>query len=89
MFDPKDPDDKDDFTWDWSERLNAGESLSSAAFAVAAGDVVIDASGATSTDATVRLSGGTVGTRASVRCRVTTSAGRQLDHTEAFYVATR
>jgi hypothetical protein len=47
------------------------------------GDVVVDSSGLTDTNTSVTawLSGGTAGTQAKVRCRVTTSDSRVKDET--------
>lgn len=75
----KDPDDSDDFVWDWAERLSSGETISSQTVTVDAGTVVSSAiSGAT---VTARISGGVDGGYINARCRMTSSTGRQLDWT--------
>jgi len=76
-----DPDETDDFLFDWSTRLADGETITAHSF-VAAG-VTVGTSTATGTTVTVRLSAATaaIGTLTSVICRVTTSTGRILDST--------
>lgn len=82
---PKDPDDSDDFTWDWSARLVQGETISTAVVTVDVGAVVdTDIVGGT---VIARLSGGTAGNYINARCRITTSASRQIDWTLEIPVA--
>lgn len=81
-FSPKDPDDIDDFTLDWSTVLATDETLSAATATVVAGTVAV--SGAVSrvgTTTVTRLTGGAAGETADVRVRITTSTGRQIDET--------
>jgi hypothetical protein len=82
VYNAKDPDDTDDFTLNWDEELAAGETISTATWAVIVGTLLTVASSSnTTTTATARLAGGTAGEMAEVRCRIITSAGRQLDET--------
>lgn len=78
---PKDPDDIDDFALDWRRRLETGETIAAFAPALVSGDVVIDSDDIDGTLTIARLSAGTAGTPATVRYRITTSVGRQLDET--------
>lgn len=77
----KDPDAVLDYTFDWSAWLDTGETIIAHEVVVEAGDVVIDSTTATDTLVVAWLSGGTLGTDAEVRCRVTTSEGRIDDRT--------
>jgi hypothetical protein len=83
----KDPDDIDDFTWDWSARLATGETISTWAAAVVTGTVVVDSTSSTDTTGPARISGGADGEAATVRGRIVTSTGRQLDWTMRITVA--
>ena len=75
----KDPDDIDDFTADFTDRLASGETLSTQSVSVDTGTVVSSSiSGAT---VIARISGGSDGSYINARYRVTTSTGRQLDWT--------
>jgi hypothetical protein len=74
----KDPDATLDYTLDFSEWLDA-DTLSTATWSAAGLTVV--SSAATTTTATVWLSGGTAGKVYQVRCRVTTAGGRIDDRT--------
>lgn len=77
----KDPNDSDDFTWDWSLRLASGETIATKDVTVDAGSVV--SSSISGSTVIARISGGTDGGYINALCRITTSAGRQLDWTLA------
>ena len=68
----KDPDATLDYSWDWSQWLQNGETIASAQIIA---DVGITVGSTTTGVATVVawLSGGTVGQTYTVTCRVTTS----------------
>ena len=80
---PKDPDDVCDYQFDWSLRLEDGETIATSTFTVDAGSVVID------TDAnppaisggltTFWLSGGVDGESCVITNRIVTSEGRRYD----------
>jgi hypothetical protein len=80
----KDPSAKLPFTVDWSAWLAAeGDTATSVAWTVPAG-IVKESSPAESLadgKATVWLSGGTVGQRYQITCRITTAGGRIDDRT--------
>lgn len=77
----KDPQAVLDYHEDWSDWLPTGDTISTAAWSVASGDVTIDSESATPTVTTVWLSGGTADTTAEVTCHITTAAGREDDRT--------
>lgn len=85
-FSAKDPDDVDDFTWEWAAVLATGETISSFETAVVAGGVTVDSTAIAGTQTTARISGGTAGAIAQVRGRITTSTGRILDETAQFNI---
>ena len=89
--DPKDPDDSDDFGFDWARRLAAGETITGCTCAVVAGSVTLASPNATisGTTTTVRVQAGDDGSEADVRFRLTTSANRQLDETARIIVRSR
>lgn len=78
-----DPDDIADIEFDWSARLSGSETINSA-IVTATGLTVAPGGRVTSVNSPrviVWLTGGTSGQRYDVKCTVTTSAGRQYDHT--------
>jgi hypothetical protein len=78
--DAKDPNDIETLTWDWSNRLATGETIVTFT-ATASSDWTAGATAIVGARTSCSMSGGTAGTVASVRGRITTSTGRQLDHT--------
>lgn len=89
-YDPKDPDDIDDFTVDWSRVLATGETISTATATIVTGAVAVSGAVTISGSQTIaRLTSGTLGEEATVRYRVVTSTGRQLDQTIWFKLETR
>lgn len=85
-YDPKDPNDIDDFSVGWAPQLASGETLAAAAATVLAGGVTVSSSSIDGSDAIHRITGGTDGSTARVRSQVTTSAGRVLNVTLVFQV---
>lgn len=69
-----------DYVFDWSPWLDADEEIVTRTVTVATG-LTKDSDSATPTAVTVWLSGGTAGTRYTVACRITTSAGRTDERT--------
>lgn len=82
---PKDPDDICDYQFDWSDRLEDGETIASSTFTVDEGTVEVDET--TNPPAidgsltTFWLSGGTDGQTCIITNRIVTSEGRQYDAT--------
>lgn len=77
----KDPEDIDDFSWDWSGRLAAGETIETFTITIGAGDLVEVDRTIDGTTTIARLSGGTAGQNGLVTGRIVTSSSRQLDWT--------
>ena len=70
----KDPNATLDYKLDWSAWLTT-DTISTVTWTVPTG-ITQTAATNTTTSATIWLSGGTVGTRYTVVCRITTTAGR-------------
>jgi len=85
--DPKDPDDVDTFSVDWTNRLGS-ETISTLAVSAVSG-CTVDSSSTSGAVTTATVSGGTAGVAAVVRFRITTSGGRQLDETVTIPVEAR
>ena len=71
MIFTKDPDATLDYTFDWSEWLQDGESITSHDVDVPEG-ITLDEVAASATAVTAWLTGGTASGRYSIRCRITT-----------------
>ena len=69
----KDPDETADYQFDWSARLETGETIASSEFILESGDVVLGDKDVVDAVTTIWLSGGTVGTISVITNRVTTS----------------
>lgn len=82
----KDQNEVEKYTIDWSNRLDSGESISSSSWTVdpngvSDGSLTVDASGSTSTTATLTLSAGNDGKEYELLNRIVTDGGRTLDQT--------
>lgn len=82
----KDPAELKDYGFDWSEHLDAGDTVASSTWTVPTGLVepAEPATAPTTTITTVWLSGGTAGTEYRVTNHVVTAQGRELER--SFYV---
>lgn len=80
----KDPDAIKDYYFDWREWLDDGDSVDS--YTVTATGVTVASHSNDSGLIAVWLSGGTVGTSASVTCRIVTTGGRTDDKTMLFQI---
>jgi hypothetical protein len=87
--DPKDPDDTEDFTLDWANVLDTGETISTLAVTSVSGGLTVSSSSISGTETTARTTGGTAATDAVIRYRITTSASRQLDESLTIHVEVR
>lgn len=83
----KDPEAVLDYTFDWSSWLAVSETISSAVTTVTG--ATKDSASNSTTAVTVWVSGGTVGTPATVECKITTSAGRTDERTITLRVQER
>lgn len=82
----KDPEDVLDYEFDWTLRLETGETISASTFTVVTGTVV---KGTTAIDGAITrvwLSGGTLGERCEITNHITTSQARQWDRTAALRI---
>lgn len=75
----KDPDEVKDYAVDWTARL-AGDTITTSTWIVPDG-IVKDSDTNTTTDTTIWLSGGTLGTTYEFVNRVQTAGGRVYDQT--------
>ena len=87
--DPKDADDTDDFTLDWTNVLGSGETISSLTVTTISGGVTVASSSISTVYTTARVSGGTAGSDAVIRYRIVTSTSRQLDESLTIHVEAR
>lgn len=74
VSEPKDPNSTLDYEIDWSEWLGDGESIASSAWSCADTSITLATPSATATTTKVWISGGTVGTSATITNRVTTDS---------------
>jgi hypothetical protein len=81
----KDPNDVDDFGWDFTDLLATGETIATEQIIAPVG-VTVGAITEVAGVVTARLSGGTLGVEYQVACRVTTSAGKTLDRTLRLFI---
>jgi uncharacterized protein YebE (UPF0316 family) len=84
----KDPQSVLDYGWDWTPWLDTGETITTATITPDPG-ITVQSQSNTTTGVTVWLAGGTDGTRYSIACRVTTSAGRTDERTIKVTVVNR
>lgn len=83
----KDPNDADDFTWDWSKRLTTGETIATFTATVVSGTWAAGATTISGAKTIAHMTGGASGEECSVRGRIVTSTGRQLDWTIVINIA--
>lgn len=84
----KDPDAVLEYTRDWADWLEDGETIASSDWIIDGG-LTEDSSSHDDDSATIWLSGGTAGEDVYVTNRITTSAGRTEDRTFLIYVRER
>lgn len=84
----KDPDEVLDYSIDWSNRIDAGDTISTVTWSFPAGITKVSQSLAGNV-ATCFVSGGTEGVAYSIGCRVVTTGGRTMDETVKLKVKTR
>lgn len=81
----KDPGEKKDYAVDWSAHLDDGDTITTSTWVVGAGlTQATPAPSATTTVATIWLSGGTAGTEYRVTNHVVTAQGREFER--SFFV---
>jgi hypothetical protein len=84
----KDPDAVLDWKWDWTNWMNANETISSSTFVADAG-LTIDSSANGVTTTTVWLSGGNPGEPYRVSNKITTNQGRTDERSITIRVTNR
>ena len=75
-----------DYSVDWGDWLDAGDTIASTEWIVPDG-LTSDAESLTGAVATIRLAGGTVGQRYAITCRATSAAGLVDDRTIRIRIA--
>ena len=83
----KDPEAVLDYEFDWSEWLAVGETISSRTVTVTG--VTLDSSTASTTAVVAWVSAGTVGTTATIECKIVTSESRTDERTITLRIAER
>lgn len=81
VLDPKDPDAKVNYDWDFSRWLGTGETISSYSFPDFPAALTNEGDSETSGVVTMLISGGVVNTSYDLTCRITTNAGQIEDKT--------
>lgn len=77
---PKDPDAVLDYQFDWSKRLETGETIASSTF-ISTGSITLTDETVSGAFTTFWASGGVAGEVCQVTNRITTSEGRTYDQT--------
>lgn len=84
----KDPDEEVIRGVDWTVRLD-GDTIASAAFSVASGNVTVSPGEYAESVSQCLVSGGTAETKATVLCEVTTTEGQTLQQTATILIRAR
>lgn len=72
----KDPGEMLDYQFNWTQRLEQGETITSSLIELLSGDVTLSSESYLGAVTTVWISGGTVGTSSVINNKITTSDGR-------------
>lgn len=83
----KDPSAVLDYTWEWADFLAEGEAIESKAIIQSADVLTVDSQANDDNTVTAWLSGGEVGERVFVTCRIVTDQGRTDDRSIYVWVA--
>lgn len=75
----KDPEAVLDYTWEWADYLQDGETIDSFTITPSVPELVVDSSSATDDTVTAWLSGGDNEQRAIVTCHIVTTDDREDD----------
>lgn len=86
---PKDPDDILDYSVNWTARLDTGDTIASSTFTLVDGEIELGDTEIDGGKTIVWISGGVDGETATVRNRIVTVGGRQMDLTIQLKVKTR
>ena len=86
---PKDPDEEQDYSFNFDNEMATGESLLSVLATNADAGITIDSTVVSGNVVTYRVSGGTAGRRYKIACRFQTTSGRTVEYTGLLKVAQR
>ena len=86
-FSPKDPDATRRYTWDLSDWLDAGETITGYSFPDFPAGLTKETDGNTTTTVYAVISGGVDGESHDITCRFTTNAGQTDDRTITLPIA--
>lgn len=87
---PKDPDEELDYQFDWSARLETGETISASTFAsTGSSTIVLDRNTIAGGLTTFWAKGGVAGEVVQITNRITTSVGRKYDKTATLRIQSR
>jgi hypothetical protein len=88
-FDPKDPQEKLDYQFDWASKfLASGETISATTWTLTSG-ITKDSDTKTTGTTTIWLTGGTDGSDYDITNKITSSAGRIFERTATIPVRQR
>lgn len=82
---PKDPDEVLDYQFDWSARLEAGETIATSTL-IKTGSITLDQESISGAITTFWAHGGTLGEACQITNRIVTSAGRTYDQTSTLRI---
>lgn len=82
---PKDPSEVKEYTLDWSQALNAGESISTSVWSVQTG-LTQSSESETSTTTTIVVSGGTAGNEYTAENTITTNSSPARTLVETLFI---
>lgn len=86
-FDNKDPDNTKKYTWDFSDWVETGESVTSHSFPDFPSGLTLVSDSLANNKVTAAISGGTIGESYDITCRAVTDAGQTYDLTATLPVA--
>ena len=88
-FPNKDPDEYLDYVLDWSERVNANDSIVNSIWTTPSAGLTIASTSMSSFTTTIWLSAGTLNTTYYMTNRITTVVGRIMDQTCKIKIKTK
>lgn len=86
---PKDPDEELDYQFDWSARLEQGETITTSTFELVSGSVTLATPSYLGGLTTIWISGGTEGETNVITNEIVTSEGRTYNESARLRIRTR
>lgn len=86
MTTTQDPAARLDYSWDWTDLLDDGDTVVTATVTVVVGTVTATSVTIASPHVTAWVAGGALGETAAIVCHVTTAAGRVDERTLRLYI---